>query len=172
MYQVDEKDRVISLVGVPQSSIGAPMPFVMGDEFRVVVAYYMESREPDWDGTSVRIQDAVTSDEPIALVCFNHSVVHMFGPPNDEAFEGHPLATRGLHPYGAFQIEKSSWVRQLETMNSVHPNHKPESFWQLRHLVLAFHDSTFECICRDFDVRTRQGSLASTVAEMADMLRR
>jgi hypothetical protein len=156
---------------VPQSSIGAPMPIVMSDESQVVVAYYMENRDPDWDGTSVRILDAVTSDEPIALVRFNHSLVHMFGSPNDEAFSGHPLASRGLHPYGAFQIEKSSWIRQLEKMNSVHPNHNPEFFWRQRHLVLAFHDSTFECVCRDFDVRTRQGSLAAIISEMADLLR-
>jgi hypothetical protein len=25
---------------------------------------------------------------------------------HDEAFAGHPLANRGLHPYGAFQIRK------------------------------------------------------------------
>jgi hypothetical protein len=43
---------------------------------------------------------------------------HTFGPSNDEAFSGHPLAARGLTPYGAFKIENSSWVRHLERMNS------------------------------------------------------
>ena len=52
----------------------------------------------------------------------------MFGPPNDEAFDGHPLARRGLRPYGAFEVTHSSWIRQLEQMNSVHPHHSPPLF--------------------------------------------
>src|SRR5262245_63708733 len=66
--------------------------------------------------------------------------------PNDEAFAGHPLANRGLMPYGAFVIESSSWIRRLEQMNSAHPCHKPERFWARKHYVLTFHDSTFECV--------------------------
>ena len=61
----------------------------------------------------------------------------MFGPPNDEAFSGHPLASRGLHPYGAFKIENSSWIRHLEKMNSVHPNHHPERYFKLQHVEVV-----------------------------------
>jgi len=50
--------------------------------------------------------------EKIALR-FQHPYVHHFGPPNDEAFDGHPLAARRLEPYGAFRIEGSSWIRSL-----------------------------------------------------------
>jgi hypothetical protein len=70
----------------------------------------------------------------------------MFGSPNDEAFHGHPLAERGLGPYGAYRVEDSSWIRRLERMNSVHPRHDPERFRALTHCVLSFHDSTFECV--------------------------
>ena len=99
--------------------IGAPEPFVIADENFVVLAYYMEDHSHPWNGTP-RIISPIDSNEPIAIVRFDaHN--HMFGPPNDEAFSGHPLARRGLTPYGAFQIEHSSWIRQLERMNSVHP---------------------------------------------------
>jgi len=81
----------------------------------------------------------------------------MFGPPNDEAFRGHPFASRGLHPYGAFRVEGSSWIRKLERMNRVHQAHEPERFRTLQHLVFAFHDSTFECVCEQFEVRTERG---------------
>jgi hypothetical protein len=82
----------------------------MADEWRVMLAYHLENRDPDWDGTSVRVLDHVSSNEPLAIITFNHAAVHLFGPPNDEAFEG--------HPYGAFKIENSSWIRGLERMNS------------------------------------------------------
>jgi hypothetical protein len=88
--------------------------------------------------------------EVMVTVTFNMAEAHMFGSPNDEAFDGHPLARRGLEPYGAFEIEHSSWIRQLEQMNSVHPHHSPELFEGLRHYVLSFHDTTFECVAEGF----------------------
>jgi hypothetical protein len=165
MYEVDERDRVVPLQGIPQSSVGAPLPLIIADEQRVVLAYYTEATDPSWDGKTIRIVDQDQSHEPIALVRFER-IAHMFGPPNDEAFTGHPLAGRGLHPYGAFRIENSSWIRRLERMNRVHEFHKPERFKQFQHLVFAFHDSTFECVCRDFEIRTEQGSMLDVTPAM------
>ena len=74
--------------------------------------------------------------------------------PNDEAFDGHPLGRRGLMPYGAFEIKHSSWIRELERMNSVHPYHSAERFEEFRHYVLSVHDTTFECVANGFDYET------------------
>jgi hypothetical protein len=93
----------------------------------------------------------------------------MFGPPNDEAFTGHPLASRGLEPYAVFEVEQSSWIRQLERMNAVHPNHKPELFASYRHFVFAFHDSTFEAVADGFEVQLMSGSMRSAVSKMVEM---
>ena len=163
---------MLPLQDVPQSSIGAPLPCALADEGRVVLAYYLQTHEPGWDGTWVRIVDPAGSDEPIAILRFNGAHAHMFGPPNDEAFDGHPLSSRGLEPYGAFQIEDSSWIRKLERMNSVHTQHRPERFWKLRHFIFAFHDSTFECVCRGFDIRQARGSIHDVIPEMVRLLRR
>lgn len=154
MYEVDENDRVVALEGIPPSSAGAPEPVIIADERRVILAYRVQSAEI-WDRKTVRIEDP-EGKEPIALIRLE-SRAHMFGPPNEEAFSGHPLASRGLRPYGAFRIEGSSWIRKLERMNRVHRAHEPARFHTLQHLVFAFHDSTFECVCRQFDVRTERG---------------
>lgn len=169
MYEVDEEDRVVALEGIPQSSIGAPMPLIIANEGRVVLTYYIATSDPSWDGESIRIVDQAQSNEPIAVVRLE-CIAHMFGPPNDEAFSGHPLASRGLRPYAAFRIENSSWIRKLERMNRVHVHHKPERFQALQHLVFAFHDSTFECICKRFDVRTEQGAALDVMPAMAGLL--
>ena len=170
MYEVDERDRVVELENVPQSSVGAPIPCVLADEHRVVLAYYMQDHVPEWDRKTVRAVGPTGGDEGVALVRFNFCRVHMFGPPNDEAFAGHPLAARGLSPYAAFRVEESSWIRRLERMNSVHRHHRPETFWSLLHLIFAFHDSTFECVCRGFDVKPTHGSIKSVVPEMLELL--
>lgn len=170
MYEVDEKDEVHELLDVPQSSVGAPIPIVVGDEHRVVLAYYLEATPEGWDGETVRLVGPTNSSEPFAIVRFASCDAHFMGPPNNEAFSGHPLASRGLQPYGAYEVRHSSWIRRLERMNSVHPYHRPERFWALRHLVFAFHDSTFECVCDGFDLRIGHGSLAGAVPQMVKLL--
>jgi hypothetical protein len=107
--------------------------------------------------------DENTAGEPVALVSFTQPYAHMFGPPNDEAFSGHPLASRGLRPYSVSEIRESSWIRRLERMNAVHPYHKPERFADYRHFVFAFHDTTFECIARAFTVSFHTGSVAEVL---------
>jgi hypothetical protein len=170
MYEVDNQDEVHELDGVPQSSIGAPVPIIVGDEHRVVLAYYLQARTAGWNGQTVRLVGPTEASEPLAIVRFAFCYAHMWGPPNDEAFHGHPLASRGLHPYGAFEVQKSSWIRRLERMNSVHEHHRPEAFWKRRHLIFAFHDTTFECVCDGFDVTVSDGAVASAVPQMLKLL--
>ncbi len=98
MYEIDDKDQVIELKNVPQSSVGAPIPVVLAGEFEVMLTYYLQDIPKDWDGTWVRSISADTEGEPVAVVTFESCYAHMFGPPNDEAFSGHPLAERGLGP--------------------------------------------------------------------------
>jgi hypothetical protein len=170
MYSIDERDKVILLPDVPQSSVGAPLPIILCDEHRLLLAYLLQEDTSGWDGTIVRVVDLESSGEPLALVEFSGYDSFMFGAPNDEAFHGHPLYSRGLKPYSAFVIEQSSWIRQLERMNSVHPYHRPQRYAELKHYVFAFHDSTFECVAKDFTVTEHFGSLAEILPEMQKRL--
>lgn len=171
MYTVDGRDRVVELDDLPQSSIGAPCPHVLASEHDLVVAYFVEDASNDWDGRSVRMVGPDSAGEPAALVRFSRVYASIFGPPNDEAFSGHPLERRGLHPYGAFEIAESSWIRQLERMNAVHPYHRPERFSAYRHIVLAFHDSTFECVAEAYSCELTTGPLTGILARAATGLR-
>ena len=170
MYSVDAHDEVRELHDVPQSSVGAPLPIVLASEHDIALAYLVEDRPADWDGRTVRVVDYATRDVPIALVEFVRPRAHLFGPPNDEAFTGHPLAARGLHPYGAFEVHASSWVRALERMNRVHPRHDPTRFERLRHFVFAFHDSTFECVAHGYRASTHAGPLSALLPAMSRRL--
>jgi len=163
MYAVDQLDAVVKLTNVPQSSIGAPCPMLLAGEHYLHLAYYLQNTPSGWDGSTVRVLEDSSGNEPCALVEFKQAYAHMFGPPNDEAFEGHPLASRGLNPYGAFEISRCSWLRFLERINSVHPYHKAERFAGYKHFVFSFHDTTFECIARGFDVSLHRGSVASVL---------
>jgi len=102
MYTVD-KDSVVPLADIPQSSVGAPLPRIVADEHTCIVGFYLEARDPNWDGTYARVVDPEATADPVAVVTFPLYCATMFGPPNDEAFSGHPLSSRGLEPYGAFE---------------------------------------------------------------------
>jgi hypothetical protein len=172
MYEVDDRDQVVELKDVPQSSVGAPSPIVLAGEHDVLLTYYLEDRAERWDATAPRIVDVGTEREPVAIVTFHRCTAHMFGPPNDEAFSGHPLAKRGLGPYGVFEIRNSSWIRKLEKMNAVHPQHDRRRFMaNKKHFIFSFHDSTFECVAESFTVTLSHGAVKSMVPNMLQALR-
>jgi hypothetical protein len=170
MYEVDALDTVFELSDVPRPDVGAPLPQMLVTEHRLLLAYLVSEPDPDWDGTYVNIISPETNDLAVALVDFHLPYAHMFGPPNDEAFDGHPLASRGLHPYAVFEVMGSSWIRKLERMNSVHRCHNKQQFMaNRRHVVFAFHDTTFECVAKGFTVQTFRGSMRKAFARMVEL---
>ena len=150
MYKVGRRDKVVALTSLPQSDVGAPLPLLVASDDELRIAYISPGEG--------------SNGEVVVTVTFDMAQAHMFGPPDDEAFSGHPLAKRGLEPYGFFRIDRSSWIRQLERMNSVHPFHSPELFEDLHHYVLSFHDTTFECVAKGFDYETEPLSDTFTLA--------
>jgi hypothetical protein len=107
MYEVDERDRVVPLGDLPQTSIGAPLPLVLADEHVVVLAYYLEesSAKPS-DSLGFEQARAVgpsNANEPMAIVRFETCFAHMFGPIDDSTFEcicesfGFTLARGSIH---------------------------------------------------------------------------
>jgi hypothetical protein len=161
MYSVDHRDRVIPLDDLPQSSAGAPLPVLLRDENSAVIVYFVQAKIATLDTAA-----SLTADEPMAIVTFSPCYAVLHGPPNDETFSSHPLAQRGLHPYRSFEIKDSSWLRRLEEMNRVHPQHDPDRYAARRHFVIAFHDTTFECIALAFKVETVVSSHHVVIARM------
>lgn len=136
-----------------------------------MLAYLVQRHDPAWDGTYATVVGADDEGMEIAIVDFASPLQHMFGPPNDEAFQGHPLMDRGLRPYSAAEVIESSWLRAAERMNAVHPSHDTSQFMaDRRHFIFAFHDSTFECIAEGYAITSFQGSMGGAVKQMAASL--
>ena len=171
MYEVDEIDKVVKLDSAPQCSIGAPIPTVLSGEHDLFFVYYLENTPDNWEGTSVRTVRSDSEEETVTIISFSRPYAHFFGPPNDEAFEGHPLSSRGLGPYSVFEIRNSSWLRKLEKMNAVHPEHIKESFLESKkHFIFSFHDTTFECIAEDFKIDIQKDSIHNILSLLSQRL--
>ncbi len=124
-------DPIVREIEAPRMDAGAPRPAISATEDALSLAYSGPDQE------RVRI-------------AFTGSLVHYFGPPNDETLHAHPMAAFGLKHYGAYEVRHSRWVEELRTMNRVHPHHHDASFDRLRHFIWTFHDSTFECLAEGF----------------------
>lgn len=147
MYEVDDQDEVTELTSAPRPDIGAPLPLVLADEHHLLLAYLISEPNPTWDGGSITLVSPESDGLAIAIIRFHWASAHLFGSPNDEAFDGHPLASRGLRPYRVFEVRQSSWIRKLERMNSVHPHHNRQRFLPRRpHFVFDKHQTRFGLI--------------------------
>lgn len=160
--------RLVEIKSLPRQTTGAPLPTLVSDGERLLLAYIVAEPDPQWDGIPTVVSHATPG--LIAVVRFQGPYAHSFGPPNDEALNGHPLSALGLRAYSWFEVLNSPWLGSLERMNAVHPQHRPELFEQYRHFIATFHDTTFECIAEGFDVQLHRGSMRSAVELMTQTL--
>lgn len=90
---------------------------------------------------------------------FKSCYIFRFGGVDDEVLNGHPLYDHGLEYYEMHEIIHSSWIREQEKRNSVHPNYKKE-FWNYwEHYLYTFHDEIFECIAKGYNEKVYNGKL-------------
>ena len=95
------------------------------------------------------------------VVQFQGCLIAQFGYPNDEAIEGHPLHRLGLKPHSVFEVISSSWTERLARQNRV--AFPAGSLRSVRHFVITFHDSTFECLAQSFEPKPFEDSLVREV---------
>jgi hypothetical protein len=167
VYTIDSHDRVRELSDVAFPASEAPAPLLLADAESLVVTY---------TATTATAGDTSDSPQPspdgiATIVVFRHCYASHFGPPHEEAFSSHPLADRGLRPYGAFEVQHSSWLRELEFRTRGNPRQDPGLFEQLRHWVWTFHDSVLECAAMSYVAMEAQGHPDGLLARMHAQLR-
>ncbi len=147
---------------------GAPLPQLIVNEHRAFLAFRVSEPDPAWDGSYITTKSS--SDgllQSLALVEFERCVSAKLGSPNDEVFNGHPLFGKGIQGYTAQRVCNSRWLREIETINSVHFMYRPEFWRDLKHFIFWFHDSTYECIARSYKVETHRVSMKDLLGMMA-----
>lgn len=149
---------------------GAPLPQLLRNEHRTLLAFLLSEPDPDWDGTYVTVQDPGSPTAvPIGLVEFDFCLSAKLGTSSDEGLERHPLQGKGLEPYRAQRVVNSRWLQQIEAL-SPGTTQARYSWQQLHHYVFWFHDSTFECIARSFQVETHRLSMRALLNMMVERL--
>ena len=89
----------------------------------------------------------MTEDERFAVIELHLCHYLVYGHPNDESLQGHPLYGAGLDFYSVHRVEDSSLVALLERRNAGHPRHDKEKFlFEKVHYVITFQDATLEFV--------------------------
>ena len=151
MYTVDDLDGVIEREDLPPPCSGAPVPRLIADDHHACLSYNVS--DPSWiaegrQNQGLGLPDGRPSD-CVAFVRLSADSL-MYGFPNDEAMGGHPLADRGYDGYAVYEVLNSSWIRHLDQIEREGYSGKPILlFGRASHLIFGFHDSTFECVCRE-----------------------
>ncbi|MBK7988192.1 MAG: hypothetical protein IPK11_15040 [Ignavibacteria bacterium] len=90
--------------------------------------------------------------------------------PGNETIQGHPYRALGLESHSFYELTKSDLIENLKKISSIHPNYKDSQWLSDRHYILTFHDSMFECIAQDFEIREENTSLYDQATEMLSEL--
>jgi hypothetical protein len=133
-----QEDQVLLLDSVPHPAADAAEPFIVAADRRVILAYPIA--EADFE----RFGPFDPDDDPFCTVLFPDAVFHRLGPPGDVDLEIHPLAMQGLLGLSAHEVVNSSLTAEIAAVASIGP--------ALRHFVITFQDSTFECVASDYTV--------------------
>ena len=133
-----QEDHVVLLDSVPHPAADAAEPFIVASDRRVILAYPIA--EADFE----RFGPFDPDDDPFCTVLFPDAVFHRLGPPGDADLDIHPLAMQGLLGYSAQEVVNSSLAAEIAAVGSVGP--------ALRHFVITFQSSTFECVASDYTV--------------------
>ena len=100
---------------------GAPLPYLLQNDYRTFLAFFLRDVDPNWDGTYVTVRNPNSGlSEKLALVEFERCICTKMGDPNEEVLHGHPLHGKGLAGYEAMVVENSTWLKALEKINAVH----------------------------------------------------
>jgi hypothetical protein len=154
-----------------QWDTGAPFPYLLQNDYRTFLVFFLRDVDPGWDGTYVNVRRADNpSPSNLAVVEFKRSICTKMGTPNDEVFPGHPLYGKGFRGYCPLRVKNSLWIKELEAINSIHRGYRPESWSNLNHYIFGFHDSTFECVAESFIVEVRTTTITEVLREMCDKL--
>src|SRR5581483_7907491 len=151
--------------------VGAPLPFLLCSDYRTFLTFYVSQREPHWDGTYARVVDPASKAEAsLCLVKFHHCASAKLGHPNDEAQRGHPLEGRGLEAYTAQIVRNSPWLAEVAKTNSAHLNDNPALWNSLNHYIFWFHESTFYCLAKAYEIELTVESMPELLSRVQAML--
>ena len=129
---------------------GAPLATIISNEYKLFLFYLYDLNFVD--SPSNDPNEILGKDKGVANLSFKNYLVYKFGNPNAEAIGSHPYYHLGLDYYKIYQLHNSDWLVDIESRNKIHPFHDSNLYKKINHYIIAFEDSTFECLAEAADL--------------------
>lgn len=126
---------------IPEPEMGAPLPFVLGDERRLSLCYN-QARASRHAGKKVTDADIEGVPHKVAIVRFTGVMTSYLGGLAENLQYTHSLGELGLTSFHAWEVIGSELVKFQNVRDR-----------KLRHIIVLFHDSMFEVVCEDYTIR-------------------
>lgn len=139
-------EHVVAINMGVEWAVGDSGVHLLRSERRTLLAFYPGPSDPAFTDTLADV---------VGIIEWHGCRGAVLGSPNDEGLHGHRLWEHGLREvgyYNAAEVHGSVWIAEVERVAKAHVRHRPETVLGLRHFILMFHDTTFECIARGYTV--------------------
>lgn len=168
LYTPNKDDTVHLEKGIPPPDGGAPLPFVVSTEDRLLLAYYRGFEFNNEDNVPVIVDQS--TEGSIVVVDFQRPMSYFSVPLSDETLVAHPLAYHGLIGYGVYRVDNSSWIRRLVSAQYVHPRPRPQAYDDSKHYIFVFHDSVLECVADGLEHWITDAAMATVQEQMLNLM--
>jgi hypothetical protein len=151
--------------------VGAPLPFLLCNDNKAFLTFHASEPDLSPDGVNVKVIDPASLESlTLCLVTIKGCISAKLGAPNDEIHHGHLLHGRGLEPYTAQLVINSPWLKEVRANDEVHSSHNPEQWELVKHFILWFDDTTFECLATSLEAEVTTESMESLLKRVAEEL--
>ncbi|MBB6127112.1 hypothetical protein [Mucilaginibacter lappiensis] len=127
--------------------VGAPCPLLIADDHNLRLIFYSN----DEDQIELRQRDNIYDQGIIELKFIRHNFFS-FGPPNDEALNGHPYYELNLGSYSFYELQDSDLIAKISTYGRHHHFYNTRAYEKCHHYILTFKEQLFECVAHGFEV--------------------
>lgn len=132
--------ELIEIEGQFQMDVGALSPLLIADEGNLRLIFYSND------------ENSHLYDPGIIELSFKNHGFFSFGPPNDEALNGHPYYELGLRSYAFYELQDSELIAKISTYSRHHHFYNPNAYDKSHHYILTFKEQLFECVASSFEV--------------------
>ena len=147
--------ELFEIKGLFEMDCGSPSPMVISNDNELFVAFYA-NRQTD---TVEPHERNMVYDTGIFALKFRLYLKYTFGLPSNETIEGHPYYKLGMKSFAFYELKDSDLIKQLESIEKVHPYYTPSKWIDYKHYILTFHDNMFECVAKGFEIREENVSI-------------
>ena len=135
--------------------VGAPLPTVLSNDYNLFLLFHKGKQE----------------DNEMMFVTFINKIALKFSNiPSHSDIVGHPYSKYGLNEIDSslFEVKNSDWIKELKRINSfTNDSHTTIDLSNFKHYIFLFHDSTFECIAKSFEIKELKGKYKEDILSKA-----